>query len=296
MRTPHQSAAGLLLRLAYDGTGLAGAAWLPDRPTVAGAVADALARCGLRAEAVDVLCRTDAGVHARGQVAWADLGGRVVDPADAWRRLARHLPPTVRCLATAWGPAPVAADKTYAYTLDTSAAGDPFAARFAWRPARPVDPAVLDALAPRWCGRRDLVAFARRGDHRTDHAVHVLASSWRHGPGRSVYTVRADRFSFRGVRAMVGAMVRVAQGSAEVAALDRALGGRTDALTRETAPARGLCLDAVTLADDVAWWSPVVVPEGGEEALEAGGSVRARGVEDGDGRDAVGSEAAVVRP
>src|SRR3954468_4066245 len=129
------------LLLAYDGTAFAGWWRQPGARTVAGELDAAFARLGEPAAAPVGASRTDAGVHAEGQVAHVDL-------ARAWRpraladALARQLPDDVACL----GVAPVADDwpavhevrpKTYRYALAVGAVRDPFwAARFAWRPPR----------------------------------------------------------------------------------------------------------------------------------------------------------------
>ena len=86
------------LDVAYDGTDFSGWAAQPDRRTVAGVLTKALSRVVRRPVALTVAGRTDAGVHATGQVASADLPADL-DPEGALRRLARMLPADVRVTA-----------------------------------------------------------------------------------------------------------------------------------------------------------------------------------------------------
>ncbi|MCB9680477.1 MAG: tRNA pseudouridine(38-40) synthase TruA [Alphaproteobacteria bacterium] len=240
----------VLLRLAYDGTDLRGCPVAPDRRTVLGEVAAALGRVGVTGT-LDVLSRTDAGVHARGQVAVLACD-RAWSP-EAWLlALDRHLPADLRCTAVALVEAlPRVTAKTYTYTLDASPFGDPFRATRAWR----VDVAV-DALAPladALVGAHDFSAFRRRGETREDLTRTVHHAAWHADGDTLVFTVTGDGFAYKLVRSLVGAMVCVARGGCTVDDLRAALAGsRTPAATQQ-APARGLRLDAIALAPEPAW-------------------------------------------
>lgn len=232
-----------LLRLAYDGTDFAGCAPLPGERTVVGVVSDALARIGQSPTLAEALSRTDAGVHARDNLAHVVLP-REMPPRDLLRALDRHLPADARCL----GVAPIEALpspglKTYAYRLDRTPHGDPFQARWSWRLLGPLDEAVLHELADATQGTHDLEAFRRTGETRDDLVRTFDAVSWRAEPGALVCTITGRGFPYRLVRALVGGMVAVARGSHTPEAYRAALAGdASDGVCRHTAPARGLTL------------------------------------------------------
>lgn len=238
-----------LLSLAYDGRDLRGCPVVAGRRTVGGELQAALARLGV-AEAVELVSRTDAGVHARGQVGVVASETR---PASWWvRGLDRHLPADLRCQGAAVVDAmPRVVAKTYAYTLDLAPHGDPFAAHRAWRV--PVDPDVVSGLVWRLEGTRDLRAFRRRGETRVDLVRTVHRAEVVREGHRLVIRLTGDGFVYRAVRSLVGAVVAVARGTCAEADLERALAGEVTAAARQQAPARGLCLEAVRLEPAVDW-------------------------------------------
>lgn len=241
----------LLLRVAYDGTAFSGCPALPDKRTICGTIAEALARVGAAPASLDALSRTDAGVHARGNVVVV-APGRPLTPGEALRALDHHLPPDLRCVAAASVDAPPAAGaKTYRYDLDLSAWGDPARARFAWRPPPTIAPARLPALAAPLVGVHDFAAFHRADDQRPPRPRKILAAGWDLDDDRATFTVTGDGFGYRLVRSLVGGMVATAAGACDEAAWHAALGGTPSHPSRQTAPARGLTL--VEVAVDAPW-------------------------------------------
>ena len=164
--------------------------------------------------------RTDAGVHARGQVAHADV------PAASWqaasetaaRRLARALPPDVRVRAVDTAPDGFDARfsalwRRYSYRVcDDPASADPLRRRDTlWYP-RPVDVDRMNAAASALTGEHDFAAFCRRREGATT-VRELLRLEWaRPEPGLAVATVAADAFCHNMVRALVGAMLPVGDG------------------------------------------------------------------------------------
>lgn len=249
--------------LSYDGTAFSGWAAQPGRRTVEAVLAQALERALRLSEPprLTVAGRTDAGVHARGQVAHADL------PEDAWaagaetdgsgaesrvrRRLARALPPDVRVRCI--GPAPDGFDarfsalwRRYSYRIcDDPAAADPLRRHDTfWHPRR-LDLAAMNAAAAALLGTRDFAAFCRRREGAT--TVRALRRlDWRRdAEGVAVGGVVADAFCHNMVRALVGALLPVGEGcrppdwpSAVLAA------GVRDPAVR-VVPPNGLCLEEV---------------------------------------------------
>jgi len=242
---------GWLVRLAYDGTDLHGAAAVSGLPTVLGDLREALARLGATEVGLDVLSRTDAGVHAEGNVVVVS-GGPSRDPAVWLRGLAHQLPDRVRPVAVAaCDPVPTVVDKTYRYTLDPSVLGDPFTARRAWRVQVPWEGLVQAAAAVP--GPVDWAPFRRRDEVRTDLRRRITQCAWAADEGLWHVTITGDGFVMRGVRSLVGAMVHVARGHASPEDLRAALDGTPHPVARQQAPAHGLSLVSIRFAEPVDW-------------------------------------------
>jgi tRNA pseudouridine38-40 synthase len=256
------------LDLAYDGTGFSGWAAQPGRRTVEGVLGDALTTVLRAPEPVrlTVAGRTDAGVHARGQVAHAD-----VDPG-AWQRLPGRSSRTpeeaaVRRLVGVLpadlvvhraAPAPVGFDarfsalrRRYAYRLlDDPAAADPLRRHDTVVVRDRLDEAAMDRAAQGLAGLHDFAAFCRRREGATTVRT-LLGYRWRRGvDGVLEATVVADAFCHSMVRALVGAVVPVGEGReapgwpAEVLAA-----GVRDPRVR-VMPAHGLSLEEVAYPPD----------------------------------------------
>jgi tRNA pseudouridine38-40 synthase len=211
------------LDISYDGAGFSGWARQPGQRTVQGTLEDALPRVlGLAGSlALTVAGRTDAGVHARGQVAHADI------PADRWadagrdaaRRLARLLPPDVRVHRLAAAPPGFDARfsaiwRRYAYRVcDDPAQADPLGRHATlWYRGR-LDVTAMNEAARRCLGEHDFAAFCRRRDGASTVRT-LLRLDWsRSGPALAEATVVADAFCHNMVRALVGAMLKVGDGS-----------------------------------------------------------------------------------
>jgi tRNA pseudouridine38-40 synthase len=238
----------------YDGTNFAGWAVQPDRRTVAGVLTEELARVLGAVQGLTVAGRTDAGVHATGQVchvdvpeaAWAARGGTLV------RRLARLLPPDVRVPAATRVPDAFdarfsALSRRYRYRVtDAPYGADPLRARYVLAWPRPLDVDALNAAAEGLLGEHDFAAYCRRKENAgTVRALARLA--WHREPdtGELVATVEADAFCQAMVRSLVGALLAVGDGRRPVdwpaGLLTRT--ARADSVV--VAPPHGLTLVAV---------------------------------------------------
>jgi tRNA pseudouridine38-40 synthase len=220
------------LELAYDGGGFAGWAAQPGQRTVQGTVEEALSRVLRVPVALTVAGRTDAGVHATGQVAhadlpvgtWAALGaprGRRAggDPgADLVRRLAGVLPSDVRV----WAVAPAAPGfdarfsalwRRYAYRVtDHPAGADPLRRHdtLAW--PRRLDADAMAAASAELLGEHDFAAYCRRREGATTVRSLQRLDWARDLDGVLVAIVRADAFCHSMVRGLVGALLAVGDG------------------------------------------------------------------------------------
>ncbi|TQM62115.1 tRNA pseudouridine synthase A [Humibacillus xanthopallidus] len=223
------------LDLAYDGTDFSGWAEQPGLRTVEGTLSAALATVLRLPEParLTVAGRTDAGVHARGQVvhldvpapAWAAVPGRSDrSPAAALvSRLAGVLPTDVVVRSATEAPGAfdarfAALERRYLYRLvGVDGPRDPLRRRDTvwWR--RPLDVAAMDEAARGLVGLRDFAAFCKRREGATTTRT-LLEFSWqRLDDGVLAATVRADAFCHSMVRSLVGAVVPVGEGRREVA-------------------------------------------------------------------------------
>ena len=241
--------------LAYDGSDFLG--WQRQREgcgrTVQGELERALARfCGGSEVSVAGAGRTDAGVHALGQVASFELP-RPVEPERLLRALNGLLPEDVRALEAA--PAPEgfharrsARSKLYRYALDCGGVALPQRRRFAAFWPHALDADAVRAVAALYVGRHDFASLASAGSSVRTTVRTVSRSEARfEGPGL-VYEVEADGFLRKMVRSMVGGLIAAGRGASSVEALALALAARDRRSWPAPAPACGLTLVRVDYA------------------------------------------------
>jgi tRNA pseudouridine38-40 synthase len=242
------------LDLGYDGTAFSGWAVQAGRRTVQGVVQSALERI-VRIAPVEltVAGRTDAGVHATGQVAHTDL------PAATWsdlattalRRLAGVLPPDVRV----WRIAPVPPDfdarfsalwRRYVYRVDDAECGVDALRRhvvLGWR--RPLNVDAMARSAEPLLGEHDFAAFCRRRDGGTTIRTVQSLAVRRAVDGEVNCTVEADAFCHSMVRSLVGALLAVGDGRRPPEWIPSLLDRATRADDIAVAAAHGLTLVTV---------------------------------------------------
>jgi tRNA pseudouridine38-40 synthase len=243
------------ITVAYDGTDFEG--WqAQERPgqkdarTVQGTLEAALARlAGGGRVAVAGAGRTDAGVHATGQVASFDLA-RAIAPGELVRALNGLLPPDVRVRDAAHAPdgfhaRKSACAKVYRYVLDTGPLQLPTRRRLAAHVPFALDPALVSEAAELFVGRQDFASLASAGGSARTTVRTVSRSEPRWDEATLVYETEADGFLRKMVRSMVGALVAVGRGAVSLEELRRALAARDRRAWPAPAEARGLTLVAV---------------------------------------------------
>lgn len=262
------------LTLAYDGTGYRGWQIQPGQPTIQGEVQAALSRVTGEAPLPQGSGRTDAGVHAMGQVASFALEAGI--PADSLRRaLNRTLPAAIRVLRAEIVPEGFharhsAVAKTYEYRVfqEKTSGGEtlcpPFLARYVYAYPWPLDLARLNEAAGHFVGTHDFLSFAATDPDATARdsgepgegpaagatAIRTIFSSqWEEQCTKEglllIYRVRGNGFLHHMLRNLVGTMLDVGRGYSDADAIPGMLAARARAAAGPTAPARGLFLHSV---------------------------------------------------
>ena len=244
----------VLLEVAYDGTGFFGFAPQKTGRSVYDALLEALQHIDDTIDDVRVASRTDARVHARGQLVAFDPTRKL--PPSAWQAMTnRQLPGDVvirgareveRGFMPRWGTL----GKKYTYVIQPSSLRDPLERHRAWTIPFSVDPERMAAELSTMLGTHDFRAFRRAQDERIDTIrTMVRADLAEEGPLLRV-TVEGTGFMYNMVRIIVGTVVEVGAERRAPGAIARAIdsGNRSD--LGMTAPPQGLCLERIYLPND----------------------------------------------
>ncbi len=268
MKRIEQPANGLVWKvvLAYDGTGFHGWQVQPDCMTVQGELRDALARI----TGEDVLPqgsgRTDAGVHALGQVASFALVAPIPE-ANLARALNRALPASIRVLsatreASDFHARHSARAKTYEYRVFRGEICPPWQARYVYALNAPLDVEAMQRAAVLVCGEHDFTSFAATDPDRLERDSDSFGEG-SDGNIRSIHTsqwvvdaenelllyrVRGNGFLHHMVRNLVGTFLEVGRGNLAETQISTILEARARERAGPTAPARGLFLVNVEYA------------------------------------------------
>jgi tRNA pseudouridine38-40 synthase len=240
----------LKLTLSYDGTRLVGWQRQAEGESVQGVLEDALARFEGAPVTVHGAGRTDAGVHALGQVASVEVSF-AHDAATLTRALNAQLPEDVRVLsveeaAPGFHARFSARSKSYRYCIRNGAVASPFERAYVWHVPQPLDVDAMRQAASRLLGRHDFSTFRSMGTDVPD-AVRTLRISDVLGDAGSLltYEVSGDGFLRHMVRAIVGTLVEVGRGWRDPEQMDALLQARDRARAGATAPPHGLFLVSV---------------------------------------------------
>lgn len=249
------------LTVAYDGTGFSGWQVQPNQPTIQGYLQDALQR--LTGDPIQVIGsgRTDAGVHAHGQVASCSLVWRD-SPQHLLRALNTQLPETIAVCAAeeaceGFHAIRHAIGKRYRYQIKVGGVRDAFDFRYHWHLHGKLDVEQMRLAAQRLVGERDFKSFQAAGADRKTTVRNVRACDLNvHAAvgGTACHLsieVEADGFLYNMVRNIVGTLVEVGRGKQTLEWIDHVLAARDRDVAGPTAPACGLFLLRVDYPDAV---------------------------------------------
>jgi tRNA pseudouridine38-40 synthase len=208
------------MTVAYRGDAFRGFAPNDGVPTVAGAIAKAIKQVLGEEVALVAAGRTDAGVHATGQVVSMDLPDRA-DPVVLARQINALCGPAIVVRDARWAPPEFHARfsalwRSYRYQVLNSPVPDPFLADTAWHVARPLNLRAMRLAVDAVVGEHDFSAFCRRPkdeDREPSMKRYVMDADWeRDGDGLVTFRIRANAFCHQMVRALVGTFVEVGLG------------------------------------------------------------------------------------
>ncbi len=243
----------LKIVVAYDGTDYFGWQIQPEAPTIQNALATAIGRVTGEKVLPQGSGRTDAGVHALGQVATFGIQSPI-PPENLLVALNDVLPSAIRVVEAAEVPGEFharksACAKTYRYRIYRAAICSPFLSRYVWHYPYPLDEPQMQEVADLIVGEHDFTSFAavdpERGREESSNVRRILNSSWERHGDEFIYTVRGNGFLRHMVRNLVGTFLLAGKGTLKAADLVRILEARSRSAAGATSPASGLCLMAV---------------------------------------------------
>jgi tRNA pseudouridine38-40 synthase len=239
------------LTIAYDGTGLVGWQRQASGTSIQGLLEDALSELDGRPARVTGAGRTDAGVHAHGQVASVTLE-RGLAPDALMRAVNARLPAAVRVMAAVEAPADFharfgARAKRYRYRIWYGEVISPFERAYAWHVRAPaLDTTAMAEAAALVAGTHDFAAFQAAGSDVASTVRTVTTSIIAADPPLVTYDIAGDGFLRHMVRGLVGTLVEVGRGRWPPSRMREVIASRDRALAGASAPPEGLFLVAVS--------------------------------------------------
>lgn len=238
------------LLLSYDGTDFSGWQRQPDRRTVQQELEQAIGRLTGVEPTTTASGRTDAGVHAVGQVVHFLTASRH-PPETFLKALNALLPHDVR-VRGAWEVPQAfhatldAKRKLYRYVIDNGRVADPFQTRYAWHVFAPLDATAMHRAAQALLGRHDFHSFETQWPNRTSSVRTITHVAVNRMADFVWVDVEADGFLYNMVRAITGTLVEVGKGKWSESKVAEALAAEDRREAGPTAPPQGLFLVRVS--------------------------------------------------
>jgi tRNA pseudouridine38-40 synthase len=241
------------LTLAYDGTDFAGWQWQPNKRTIQEELESAVLRITGEPSKCIASGRTDAGVHALGQVV-SFVSGTRLEPRELTRALNAELPEDMLVFDVTHAPDGFralhdAVRKRYRYVIEDGRSRDLFDRKYLWHVYPRLDVEAMQVAATSLLGTHDFISFQTSGSSRltTTRTILDLFVERRHSDltDRIIIEVQADGFLYNMVRNIVGTLVEVGKGKQSPAWTTEVLRHRDRRKAGMTAPAQGLFLVSV---------------------------------------------------
>ncbi|OGO20050.1 MAG: tRNA pseudouridine(38-40) synthase TruA [Chloroflexi bacterium RBG_16_50_11] len=238
----------IILIIEYDGTNYHGSQSQVNAPTVQGEIEKALKNLTGERIRIKIASRTDAGVHARGQVISLDTGKKI--PLKSFiDGLNYHLPQDI-AVREAFKAEPDfdvrrrAVSREYRYYILNSPTRSPIRQGFSWRVAGKLDIAAMQQACKALIGRHDFTSFvSSEAVARQKRTVRDIFKAEITKDGEMVvFYITANSFLPHQVRNMIGSLIKVGQDKMTADEFNKMVESRTPGLAGPTAPAEGLCL------------------------------------------------------
>lgn len=253
---PEASLHGVLLTLSYDGAPFSGYVKQKNGRTVAGELEGAIATVDPKASSTRGVSRTDAGVHARGQLVAFD-SSKDIDPRGWVLALNRELPREIAVVGAARTPARFeprrcVVSKTYVYRILESRTRDPLIDQFAWRVPYRLNQLAMREAAALLQGEHDFAAFRGAADTREETVRHIFRidlSPAASDSRVSELSVTGNKFLYNMLRIIAGTLVDIGRGHLPPDSFARALKSGLRKDLGITAPPEGLVLEKIVLSE-----------------------------------------------
>jgi len=235
------------LHIEYEGTDYCGWQFQAGQRTIQGEIERALFVALKQKISVFGAGRTDSGVHARGQTAHFDFHQELA-PGKIERSLNGILPRDIRIAELEQTDASFHARysarlREYKYYITRKPSA--LLRKFSWFVSYPLDVKMMQACAQELLGKKNYKGFSRRDTEVINFDCTVDESKWSEQDDLLIFTIRADRFLYGMVRAIVGTLVDIGRGKRDKSALFKILISEDRQQASESAPAKGLILDKV---------------------------------------------------
>ncbi len=255
---------GVLLTLSYDGGPFCGYAKQTNGRTVAGELEGAIATIDPKASSTRGVSRTDAGVHARGQLVAFD-STKDIEPRGWLLALNQQLPREIAVVGACRTPATFeprrkVVSKTYVYRILESRTRDPLIDQFAWRIPHRLNQLLMRDAAAFLQGEHDFRAFRGSADTRDETVRHIFRITL--APAKSdvritELTVTGNKFLYNMLRIIAGTLVDIGRSHLPPDTFERALASGLRKDLGITAPPEGLVLEAIELEEMGSdYWPP----------------------------------------
>lgn len=238
----------------YDGTDFLGYQIQASGRTVQGEIERSIAKVAGSAVRIDGAGRTDAGVHALGQVIAFNVVWKHT-PAELHRALNATLPDdiVIRYLQIAdsdFHPRFAAVSRSYRYTINNQPWPSVLQRRYAHHVKEKLDVKAMNEAGRLLIGSHDFAAFGKppQGENSVRN---VMQAVWSGDGPRLTFDITANAFLYRMVRTLVGTLIQIGLGQLAVDEIGRILEARDLTRSASPAPAHGLCLVKVTYPEDV---------------------------------------------
>jgi len=253
---PEPSLHGVLLTLSYDGAPFCGYVKQKNGRTVAGELEGAIATVDPKASSTRAVSRTDAGVHARGQLVAFD-STKDIDSRGWVLALNRELPREIAVVRAARMPAEFeprrsVVSKTYVYRILESRTRDPLIDQFAWRVPYRLNQLLMREAAAMLQGEHDFRAFRGSADTREETVRHIFRidlTPAAHDSRISELTVTGNKFLYNMLRIIAGTLVDVGRSHLPPDTFTRAFRSGLRKDLGITAPPEGLVLEQIELSE-----------------------------------------------